>query len=128
MDQKSHLYFNMKTKIPTIIIILLSLNCGLSNAQCHSNDWTFLKALYDSTDGDNWEEKTGWDTTIANRSAPPGDCNLESLPGISLNENGRIYKIRLGGNNLNGTIPKKLGSLFDLEHLDLHFNKLSQLK
>jgi len=28
-------------------------------AQCHINDWSALKALYESTDGDNWSDNTG---------------------------------------------------------------------
>jgi len=46
----------MKTIITnlTIISIALLLNPQYTNAQCHIDDWTALKALYESTNGPNW--------------------------------------------------------------------------
>lgn len=44
-----------------IVIIALLLIPQTTTAQCHIDDWSGLKALYDNTDGDNWENRDGWD-------------------------------------------------------------------
>jgi len=100
-----------------------------STAQCNIDDWTALKALYESTDGDNWTENSGWDAQIANQSNPPPDCNLANLFGIRLNDEGRVSDIDFDesfdcirnylsmGNSLNGTIPPELGQLSRLKYL-----------
>jgi len=61
-----------------------------SCSNCHIDDWTALKAIYESTNGDNWTNREGWDVIIANQSSPPADCNLGDLYGVTLDENGRV--------------------------------------
>jgi len=96
-----------------------------------------LKALYESTNGDNWTNRTSWDVLIDNQNSPPSACNLGGLYGIELDVNGRVSCIDLDGNddcgydfsdignNLNGTIPAELASLSHLISLCLASNQLS---
>jgi len=108
-----------------------------SNQYCHIDDWTALKALYEGTDGDNWTNRTGWDTQIANQTSPPANCDLEDLYGIRLNENGRVTCIDFdgnsgcsrvsstSGNNLTGNIPVDIINLIELTFLSFSSNQLN---
>ncbi len=86
-----------------------------------------LIALYKSTNGDNWFDKTGWKT-------PPLHSDGFAIPGTEKNwygvtcdaTNTKVVKIVLKDNDLAGTIPAELGNLSNLTHLYLHGNE--QLK
>jgi Leucine-rich repeat (LRR) protein len=73
-----------------------------------------LVALYNSTDGANWSNNTGWNVT----NTP---CNWY---GVSC-ENGHVTSIDLHGNLLSGSIPSELGRLSRLTVLRLYKNSLS---
>ncbi|MEN8218844.1 MAG: hypothetical protein ABFS56_21210 [Pseudomonadota bacterium] len=73
-----------------------------------------LVALYDSTDGKNWKDNTGWKVTKK-------PCNWY---GVNC-QGGHVTGLVLGNNNLKGTISKKLSKLKKLEILLLNDNKLS---
>jgi hypothetical protein len=106
------------------IIITNAFNCkqvaGISKKKCQA-----LIALYDSTDGDNWVNNTGWKVT--NRP-----CKWY---GVSC-KGGFVEKIELASNNLKGSISPKFFKLKDLENLvlfnndlnGLNFNNLRKLK
>ena len=102
---------------------------------CNLNDWTALKVLYESTDGDNWTNNTGWE--LFNGEEPPIDCDLATLYGVSLDDERRVSCIDLDGqfdcsnetgrgNNLVGFIPTELEYLANLTYLDLEGNQLSR--
>lgn len=113
--------------IITSIIILLIIQILIEQtvkAQCHIDDWTALKALYESTDGDNWTNRTVWDSMIVGLNSPPANCNLEDLYGVSLNSNGRVYDLSLNNNNLKGNIPSAIGNLIELSYLNLFQNHI----
>jgi len=127
----------MKTFIKTLALIssIFLLDSKSTNAQCHIDDWTALKAFYESTNGINWTNRTGWDVQIHNRTSPPTNCNLSNLFGI-FTENGRVTCIDLDGgdncnysttdgNNLVGTIPPELENLGSLSSLRLSNNLLT---
>lgn len=63
----------MRTNVLTIILLLATqfLNVLPSQAQCHIDDWKALKALYESTFGDNWTNNFCWEIVKGNR--PPND-------------------------------------------------------
>ena len=71
-----------------------------------------LVAFYNSTDGPNWTNNSGW-------LVEP----LENWFGVSV-ENGRVTRLDLRisdeeNNNINGTIPPEIGNLSKLTHLNL---------
>ncbi len=75
-----------------------------------------LVALYESTDGDNWNNNDNWLTG-----------NVEDWYGISVTgpNKGRVTSIQLAGNNLNGTLPQELEKIDNLEFFNVSNNQLS---
>jgi hypothetical protein len=57
-----------------------------------------LVALYNSTDGANWTDNTGWLQTDTPCSWYGVEC-----------DNGHVFSINLNSNNLMGSIPPELG-------------------
>ena len=74
-----------------------------------------LVALYNATDGENWERNDNWLT-----DAPIGEWY-----GVTTDDNGRVTSLNLFGMGLSGELPRELGSLFNLETLLLSRNGLS---
>eukprot|EP00752_Nemacystus_decipiens_P006258 g5643.t1 len=74
-----------------------------------------LLALYNATDGANWNESINWDT----------NADLSQWHGVAVNDENRVVALSLGSNNLRGTIPVALGRLTALQELHLYDNKLS---
>jgi len=81
-----------------------------------------LKAFYRSTNGGNWSNNHGWDTTAVPSSM--GAFNDWNGLGYDLNRNHQIY-IDLSSNGLTGSIPPELGNLENLRELGLGGNQLS---
>jgi len=85
-----------------------------------------LIALYNSTAGDNWWNKSGWKT-------PPLAGDGFALPGMENTwwgigcdpGNTTVQSIDLGSNTLVGTLPPELGNLANLQILILYLNQLS---
>lgn len=73
-----------------------------------------LIALFEATEGPNWDWKDNWLT-----SAP-----LRAWAGVSVNAEGRVTRLQLAGNGLAGLIPPELGWLTELSDLDLSGNYL----
>jgi len=117
--------YHKKKLQPTLLCIFILLITGKSLlAQCHIDDWTALKALYESTNGENWTDNTGWE--ILKEGKPPINCNLNNLFGVELDEKNRIENIILDNNQLAGTLPEEIGSLLtNLKRLSLHANQIN---
>jgi len=100
------------------------LNCNNSQKElfCHIDDWAALKAVYLSTDGDNWFSNSGWEEIAGN--APTAKCDLENLFGVNLNEDGCVEFLNLFENQLRGKIPSELYKLNNLKGLLLNGNNL----
>ena len=95
---------------------LLLVSGGNALAQgSAAGDRAALVALYDATDGANWEVIRNWKTT-----AP-----IEEWYGVSYASAGRVVYLNLYGNRLSGAIPASLGNLTKLRDLGLGFNRLS---
>jgi PKD repeat protein len=85
-----------------------------------------LIALYNSTNGDNWQRNTGWKTPPLHTDgfAMPGTEN--TWIGIKCDaENTTVVSVISGSNDLVGTIPPELGNLTNLKGLLLDKNHLS---
>ncbi len=90
--------------------LILFFNISVLHAGDLLTDSLALVALYDSTDGDNWEYNSGWKTDT-----------VGAWYGIEM-ENGRVVNIYLQGNDLNGCIPPEIGDLDSLKRLYLNGN------
>ena len=80
-----------------------------------TDDRAVLVALYNATDGDNWSDKTNWNS----------DEPLDVWYGVTMNPDGRITELKLSANQLKGSIPYILGRLTELIFLALDNNILS---
>lgn len=58
-----------------------------------SADRDALVALFRSTGGANWKKKDNWDT----------DADLSQWHGVKVDDQGRVAKVLLYNNNLQGT-------------------------
>ena len=85
------------------------------NCEDASPDRSALEAFYRATDGPNWTINVRW---LSDR--PVGEWY-----GVTTDDEGRVTRLELGGNDLAGTIPSELGDLSNLTHLNLAFNELS---
>ena len=74
-----------------------------------------LVALYNATDGLNWENNGNW----------LSDAPIGKWYGVTTDINGYVTGLDLRNNQLNGTVPTELGSLTKLTALDLGWNQLS---
>ncbi len=81
-----------------------------------------LIALYNSTNGDNWTDNSGWKTGDVFSDAGT-EC---SWHGVICNVDGdKVISVFLPGNNLTGSIPQGLTGLTALTELYLDHNQLS---
>jgi Leucine-rich repeat (LRR) protein len=114
------------------LLTLQSRKITIQTALCTHPDYAGLMALYDSTSGPGWINKTGWDAGKAGTSCDP--CNFNGQPWYGIQcENGRVTCIDLDGilscddnsvgNNLRGTIPDF--EIQNLKTLVLSGNQLS---
>ena len=78
-------------------------------------DRDILVALYDATQGANWFQSENWLTK----------AGLKRWHGVSIDGNGRVIRMELRSNYLEGVIPPELGFLSHLEQLDLAYNELT---
>ncbi len=76
-----------------------------------------LIALYNATDGDNWENNTNWCS----------DKPLNEWYGVNTDSDGSVWLISLSYNNLSGTIPIEFGKLNKLETLWLEGNSFTDI-
>lgn len=104
-----------------IYIILLLFLLPLANiAQVTEREFQALKALYNSTGGNNWTVKTGWDNI--NTTATRNDVT-SAWKGLKV-ENGSVTEINFTSNNLVGYIPPQIGDFPELTRIYLDTNPL----
>jgi Leucine-rich repeat (LRR) protein len=108
----------MKKTLLISFVVFAFVNSGW--AQITASEYQALMDLYQSTNGANWTNKTGWSTADPNVVQ-----SVQGWYGIATDANGHITKLYLGGNNLTGTIPSSIGNLFMLNELLLQANNLS---
>ncbi|KAJ1418077.1 hypothetical protein B484DRAFT_400603, partial [Ochromonadaceae sp. CCMP2298] len=86
-----------------------------------------LRALYDSTDGPNWDLSSGraeWNFTAG---ANPCAERWQGVTCLGCSNGGQCFvsKLQLPSFNLVGTLPAALGNLTGLSELVLNSNSLS---
>ena len=111
--------FVKATPLILVIVLLVSVSTGVSGpaatAYADSADRDALVALYNATAGANWVNNTRWLT-----AAPIGEWH-----GVTTDGDGRVVRVSIWNNQLTGSIPGDLGSLANLERLDLSSNELT---
>ncbi len=80
-----------------------------------STDRAALIALYEATNGAGWKNSANWLT-----GAP-----LEDWYGVETEVDGRVWRLRLRDNDLEGRIPPEIGHLARLTGLNLGTNALT---
>ena len=78
-------------------------------------DREVLVKLYDALDGENWTNNTNWLT----------EGPIREWYGVTNDASGRVVELVLGWNGLTGEMPMGLGSLSNLQRLELNDNKLT---
>jgi Leucine-rich repeat (LRR) protein len=101
------------TSVPEIQTQGIFTSCT-SQSEIPATECEALVALYNSTNGASWTDKTGWLQT----NTP---CTWYGVTCTA----GHVTELDLIGNHLSGTIPAQLGSLANLLHLDLSNNQLT---
>ena len=102
-----------------------ALETGGSTSLITTAERQVLIALYTSTNGDSWTDKTGW-------KAPPLDPDGFALPGTEAGWYGltvdsgslQVTRINMPSNNLTGSLPMELGNLTGLTWLYLDNNQI----
>jgi hypothetical protein len=108
----------IKPLIPKALFLLLISLAGASYAQVPQIERDALVALYNSTDGANWTDNTGWLGEAGTECSWFGvRCYADSGKSVS--------NLSLWKNGLNGTIPSELGNLSNLTYLHLGSNSLT---
>ncbi len=100
---------------------LLAVSVSWGQAGKIDSTYKALIALYDSTNGDQWSNNDGWDTT---GTVPASMEDFGSWYGLTV-LGGDLYKIALDSTNLSGKIPPELGNLSGLGVLELQGNQLT---
>ena len=113
---------SLRAVILTILFVLSSNAYGaLPAIERHA-----LIALYNSTDGDNWADNSGWKN-------PPLHTDGFALPGTESAWFGvstsvddlYVFAIDLEENQLSGTIPPEIGNFSNINRIDLDDNQLT---
>ncbi|MEQ8685595.1 MAG: hypothetical protein RIE86_09885 [Imperialibacter sp.] len=78
-------------------------------------DYNALIALYNATNGTNWNNNAGWLLE---------GVEVRDWWGIAVNEN-RVTYIYSANNNLTGFIPEEIGNLTGLQYVDFNNNHLT---
>jgi hypothetical protein len=88
-----------------------------TTASMNVGDCEALVALYENTDGDNWNDNSNW--------LGDSPCNeANGWFGVSC-QGGRVTQITLPENNLHGQLPNELGDLGQLTSLNLFSNTIT---
>lgn len=113
-------------RIFTLSLFFLAAMCGvqrLSAQDCDHPDFAPLMAFYESTNGDDWTDNTGWPDGTAATSCDP--CNsVMPWRGVSCNASGRVTRLYFYNSNLSGQIPPEIGALSEVQVLMFRLNNL----
>lgn len=88
---------------------------GEATVSVGSSDRDALEAIYRSTGGPGWSNRANWLT----------DAPLGEWYGVETDADGRVLRLSLDLNNLEGRIPPEIGGLARLAGLALQHNRLA---
>ena len=131
-----------------LIVVLVGICTGISQADVPASQRQALIDLYNSTNGSNWYDAENWrngDDTDFNDIGTECTwfgvtCNGtgDSVTGLNLNDDdlsgsipasiedlADLQNLELSSNQLTGSIPPELGNISALGQLQLSFNQLS---
>lgn len=97
----------------TITLFLFVLSFVTLKAQVIPSDSVALVALYNSTNGAQWINKSNW----------LSQQQVSDWYGVMVSD-GRVLALYLQNNNLTGTLPAEFGSFSGMTYIDLSSNKL----
>ncbi|MYD18570.1 MAG: hypothetical protein F4X05_02855, partial [Rhodothermaceae bacterium] len=110
--------------IRTYLLLTLAVFCTAPVTSAKGQDAATvhkaLTALYESTNGGQWKNNVGWDTT----TVPATIEGFDSWYGLRVIY-GNLNSIDLSHNHLTGSIPPELGNLTELQSLRLSDNQLT---
>ncbi|MCP5052215.1 MAG: hypothetical protein GY940_33920, partial [bacterium] len=104
-----------------LIIALLFSWAGLSLGAIPASERAALIALYNSTNGDNWTDNSGWK---GNNNEPDGFSQMGSegsWVGITV-ESDRVTGIRFWLNDMAGSLPSGIANLTQLKNITISNN------
>lgn len=130
LDVKSSTSWQPMTALPanqTIYISIHPYNYEGTNTSCQSFSFTTaaqscrlqdslaLVAVYESTNGENWEMP--WNLNMP----------IHSWTGVSISQNGCVNKLELDFDELSGSIPTEIGDLTEIEVLVIRENLVGEI-
>lgn len=120
-------YANLSKLIILILLICPFTSVAQSISACQESDYQALRALYLSTDGDNWITNTNWPneaTFLANPTMPLG-TNIDLWYGVTVDVDAILTKLIISAKNIDGILPPEMGLFCRIEELNLRNNQLS---
>ncbi len=111
-----------KKMVPVLTVNSIIDGCrSLITSECAVvGDDVDIEALYLSTNGARWRDKSGWDVEVVH----PSLTDFSRWHGLTISD-GRLVEINVRVSNLGDQIPPELGNLASLNKLDLCLNLLS---
>jgi Leucine-rich repeat (LRR) protein len=111
----------MKGLLKLIGVFLIITSPIVAYAQLPSQgEYDALMALYSSTNGSGWTNKTGWST-----ANPAVLQSVSGFYGVTVDGSGHVMQVDLHGNNLTGTLPSQIGGLTNATLLYLYANSIT---
>jgi hypothetical protein len=105
----------IKTLVHSALFALLISPAGAIYGQVPQIEREALVALYNSTDGANWTDNTGWLGEVGT------ECSWFGVICLS----GSVSRLSFFDNSLTGSIPPELGNLKNLSYLSLASNSFT---
>lgn len=92
-----------------MLLIVAATMAGCSGGSKPLTDRDVLMLLYNSLNGDNWEEdmKENWGSELP----------LSEWEGIKADENDRVISLSISGDSVRGIVPEEIGQLTELKKI-----------
>lgn len=105
----------LRNLLPLLVSVLISIQALL--AQCDPvTDSLALVAIYNSTNGQEWNDNTNW--------LVPGQ-EIGTWAGVVSNYQGCVQYLEMNSNNLTGNLPPQIGDFTSITHANFQGNNLT---